>query len=119
MAHESTLSKRGRFWLGHIQQWQPLGVTQVEYCRAHKISVAAFKWWRGRLAKRGFHTEASLTLTKKASKRPAFVELTKSHTATVAHRYEIHFGSDRRLSIAQGFDSQEVAELVSILEPSC
>jgi len=119
MAHESTLSQRGRFWLGHIQQWQPSGVTQVEYCRDHKISVAAFKWWRGRLAKRGFHTEASLTLTKKTSKRPSFVELTKSDAATVGPRYEIYLGSNRRLSIAQGFDSQEVAELVSILESSC
>ncbi len=119
MAHESTLSKRGRFWLGHIQQWQPLGVTQAEYCRNHKISVAAFKWWRSRLAKRGFRTEASLTLTKKISKRSAFVELTESRAVTVAHRYEVHFGSDKRLSIAQGFDSQEVADLVSILESSC
>ena len=56
MAHESTkiLSKRGQFWFGHIQQWQPLGVTQAEYCRSHKLSVAAFRWWRGRLARQGF-----------------------------------------------------------------
>lgn len=119
MAQESALSQRGRFWLEHIRRWQPMGVTQVQYCRNHKISVAAFKWWRGRLAKRGFDTEASLTLSKKASKHPTFVELTQSHTATLSHRYEIHVGSEKRLSIGQGFDPQEVAQLVAILDSTC
>ena len=44
-----SLSPRGRFWHKHVQQWGRSGTTQVQYCKEHKLSVTAFRWWRRKL----------------------------------------------------------------------
>jgi len=44
-----SLSSRGRFWRKHVEQWQRSGATQVQYCKEHHLSIAAFRWWRRKL----------------------------------------------------------------------
>ena len=124
MAHELTkpLTERGRYWVQHIRQWQQTEITQAEYCRGHHLSVAAFGWWRRQLIKQGVVSHKNQPGTvQTSSDRAAFVEVSTVDSLIQAPRYpyEITLTPSRRLGIHRGFDPQEVAALVSVLEPSC
>ncbi len=51
MAHKTlkSVSLQARSWRKHVQQWGRSGATQVQYCKEHKLSVSAFRWWRRKL----------------------------------------------------------------------
>jgi len=38
-------------WQCHIEQWQSSSLTQPEYCRQHRLSLATFGYWRKKLKK--------------------------------------------------------------------
>ncbi|MGC8495226.1 MAG: IS66 family insertion sequence element accessory protein TnpA [Syntrophobacteraceae bacterium] len=44
---KSNLSRSGkqRFWEEHFAGWESSGVSQVEYCRSHKISLRSFQYF--------------------------------------------------------------------------
>ena len=37
------------FWKRHIKEWGRIGITQIEYCRQHKLSAKSFTYWKRRL----------------------------------------------------------------------
>jgi len=123
MTHDSinNLSQRGQYWLGHIQQWRKSNTTQCEYCRNRDISVTAFRWWRRQLIRKGIDLSQACDSNAAQSSSGPFVEV--SFTRRTAGRdsvvYEIVLLNQRRLCLAEGFDPDAVAALVSILEPRC
>jgi len=113
-----SLSSRGRFWHKHVQQWERSGATQVQYCQEHKLSVAAFRWWRRQLA------DDQPVLAPRKGSRPAsdstFTEIHIPHSgAAAAYAYEIILPNRTQLRLCQNFDVQAVSALVSVLGASC
>jgi hypothetical protein len=114
-----SLSPRGRFWHKHVQQWGRSGATQVQYCKEHKLSVSAFRWWRRKLKR-----ELPAPSRRKGS-RPAFVptfteiRLPQGGEAVSVYAYEIILPNRTQLRLRQNFDAEAVSALVSVLGASC
>jgi hypothetical protein len=101
-----------------VEEYLASGRTQWEYCRAVGVSIGTLQYWlrqvhgeveadeiefRGRPEDRHFvevKLDASIALPRK----------------TDAPGYEIVLGNGRRLRVGGGFDGQEVAALLAILE---
>jgi len=113
-----SLSPRGRFWHKQAQQWQRSGATQVQYCQEHKLSVAAFRWWRRQLA------DDQPVLAPRKGSRPASVpasteiRLPQSGEAASGYAYEIILPNRTQLRLRQDFDAEAVSTLVSVLGAS-
>jgi len=115
------LTQRGRYWLKHIRRWQQSHSTQCEYCRQRDLSITAFRWWRSELVRKGIDVSQAGDSNRTDGESGSFVELALTHQ--LASRgsavYEIVLSNQRRLCLAEGFDPDAVASLVSILEARC
>jgi len=114
------LTKRGRFWKTHIEQWQATNVTQIQYCKERGISLCAFRWWRRRLDLRGEIQPASKRST--ASKPTALfaeVPIQMLHEATAGYTYEIVLPNQVQLRIKKHFEPEAVTALLSLLGRAC
>ena len=123
MTHASRedLTKRGRYWLEHIRQWQQSHSTQSEYCRRRDLSVTAFRWWRGELIRKGIDLSHGGDSHRTDGTSGSFVELALAHQVVSQGStvYEIVLSNHRRLCLSERFDPDAVATLVSILETRC
>jgi hypothetical protein len=113
-----SLSPRGRFWHKQVQQWQRSGATQVQYCQEHKLSVAAFRWWRRKLV-----DDPPAPGSRKRSRSasvPTFTEIRIPHgSETAPYAYEIVLPNGAHLRLCRNFDVQAVSSLVSLLGVPC
>lgn len=113
-----SLSPRGRFWHKQVQQWQRSGATQVQYCQEHKLSVAAFRWWRRKLV-----DDPPAPGPRKRSRPasvPTFTEIRIPHgSETAAYAYEIVLPNGAHVRLRRDFDVQAVSSLVSLLGVPC
>ncbi len=114
-----SLSPRGRFWHKQVQQWQRSGATQVQYCQEHKLSVAAFRWWRRQLA-----DDQPARVPEKRSRPvsvPTFTEIRipEGSEAAAPYAYEIVLPNGAHLRLCRNFDVQAVSALVSLLGVPC
>jgi hypothetical protein len=116
------ISKRGCFWLRHIQMWQQSDQTQVSYCRGCELSVSAFRWWRYRLMREGILADkdtSARTLPPEESRSFVEISVTEPKQPMGVAPYEIILTCHRRLLIAENFEDQAVVRLLSILEHRC
>ncbi|MBN1361617.1 MAG: hypothetical protein JW993_13545 [Sedimentisphaerales bacterium] len=117
------LTERGRFWLRHLERWQPSGLSQVRYCREHQLSVAAFGWWKGQLSSRRKQPQAGTGACDEIGDEGTFVELSwpdigqRETSASVV--YEIALAGGRRLRLGPHFKPEQVRQLVTLLERGC
>ena len=125
MAHmEHTLSKpltkRGRFWLTHVEQWQASNTTQIRYCKEQGISLCAFRWWRRRLDLRG---EIQSAKGGRAAPNPAVtfaeVPIHMLHEAAAGYAYEITLPNQVQLRVKKHFEPEAVTSLLALLERAC
>lgn len=114
-----SLTPRGRFWHKHVRQWGRSGATQVQYCKEHKLSVAAFRWWRRKLAD-GPPAPGPRKRSRPTSV-PTFTEICipQGSEAMAAYAYEIVLPNRTQLRLRQNFDAESVAALVSLLGVPC
>jgi len=114
-----SLSPRGRFWQRHIQQWQKSGATQSRYCREHDLSIAAFHWWRRKLARGGSGRESPKELP--VAPVPIFTEIRipEGDPAPAMYPYEILLPNRIHVRLRQNFDTEAVSRLVSVLGAPC
>jgi len=113
-----SLSPRGRFWHKQVQQWQRSGATQVQYCQEHKLSVAAFRWWRCKLVD-DLPAPGPRKRSRPASV-PTFTEIRIPQGGeTAVYAYEIVLPNRTRLRLRRNFDAQAVSALVSLLGVPC
>jgi len=103
----------------HVQQWGRSGATQVQYCKEHKLSVSAFRWWRRKL--RGEPPVAGPRKGSRPASVPTFTEirLPPGPEAVSAYAYEIILPNRTQLRLRQNFDAEAVSTLVSVLGGSC
>lgn len=113
-----SLTPRGRFWRKHVQQWGRSGATQVQYCKEHELSVAAFRWWRRKLV----DDPPALVPAKRSrpTSGPTFTEIRIPQGGeAAAYAYEIILSNRTQLRLCRNFDVQAVLALVSVLGVSC
>jgi hypothetical protein len=114
-----SLSPRGRFWRKHVQQWQRSGATQSQYCREQDLSIAAFHWWRRKLApgQPGVDPQKE----QPTSPTPTFTEIRIPAVGTpaAAYAYEIILPNRTEVRLRQNFDAEAVAALISLLGAPC
>lgn len=114
MAKTKKKTSRAVYWQEHTVQWSKSGLTQAEYCRRNKISVAAFNWWKQQFQKK--------SKTKKdSSTSMQFVEVHDVPTSYAAHdeTYEIVLSRDRTIRVGHDFDSDVLKRLITMLESRC
>ena len=121
-----SLTERGRFWLRHLRQWQEAGGSQVQYCRQHDLSAAAFGWWKRRLNQRPQNGGLGPRVhTRAAVSRRRFVEIPISLANGSAppqadqFTYEISLGNQRCLRLQKDFAVHQVEQLLTLLETRC
>jgi hypothetical protein len=113
-----SLTPRGRFWHKHVQQWGRSGATHAQYCQEHKLSVAAFRWWRRKLV--DDQPASSSRKRSRPASAPAFTEIRIPESgAGAAYAYEIILPNRTQLRLRQNFDVQAVSALLSALGASC
>lgn len=114
-----SLTPRGRFWRKHVEQWQRSGATQVQYCQEHKLSVAAFRWWRRKLVDNQPARVPGKELAPASVPTFTEIRIPPGGEATAAYAYEIVLPNRTQLRLRQDFDVQVVSALVSALGASC
>jgi hypothetical protein len=123
MAAGRQLSVRGRFWLRHLGRWEASGLSQAQYCREHKLSVAAFGWWKGQLSRGRKRRHSGTTTHKATAQKGTFVEVALASSdrteASDSAVYEIALAHDRCLRLGRGFESERVRQLLALLEERC
>jgi hypothetical protein len=85
----------------------------------HKLSVAAFRWWRRKLTPG--HPAVDSQEELPLAPVPTFTEIRipEGDTAAAAYPYEIILPDRTQLRLRQNFDAEAVTALVSLLRASC
>jgi len=107
MTNNRSRAGRQQFWEEHLEKWNASELSQGEYCRHNKISEKSFQYWK-RKVKRNNAVPALVELTLPKSLP---VPLLSSHPQlclVVGQRY--------RIEIGKGFDSQDLEQVVRVLE---
>jgi hypothetical protein len=111
MAKTKKKTSRAVYWQKHISQWSESGLSQAEYCRRKKLSVAAFNWWKRHLRKKS-------KALKDTSTSMQFVEV---HGVSPAHSghdetYEVVLSRCRTIRVGRGFDPDVLKRLITVVE---
>ncbi len=103
------LSRCGKqqFWKEHIEKWNASELSQGEYCRRNKISEKSFQYWK-RKAKRNNAVPALVELRLPKSLPVPLLSFHPQLCLVVGQRY--------RIEIGKGFDSQDLEQVVRVLE---
>lgn len=99
-----------QFWRKQCRRWEKSGLVQAEFCRRHRISLAALRWWRGEINRRD--------RTRSKSGRPAFlpVRVVPASTTPAAGVLEVEVRGGRVLRVRQDFDPLLLRKVVAALE---
>jgi hypothetical protein len=114
------LTKRGRFWKTHVEQWQASNLTQVQYCKDQGISLCAFRWWRRRLARPG-----EIQPPKRRGDAPnpiihfAEVPMPMLQEVALGYAYEITLPNQMQLRVTKHFEPETVSTLLVLLGQAC
>jgi hypothetical protein len=114
-----SLSPRGRFWRKHVEQWQRSGATQVQYCKEHRLSIAAFRWWRRKLTPGRPAGGSPKDLLPVPVPNFTEIRLPEGGAAATVYAYEINLPNRTQLRLRQNFDARAVSSLVSLLGALC
>ena len=118
-----SLTERGQFWLGHLQRWRQSGLSQTQYCRQRRLSVAAFGWWKGQLSATRIPVRSPGTRSVRGTKKGSFIELTAAGLGGASSGqeavYEVVLSNRRCLRLGHGFDPEQVRQLLTLLESRC
>ena len=93
--------ERRRFWEHHLEQCHTSGLSQVEYCRRHGLSIKTFTYYKRTIAK------APLTLVE--------VPLTAAVLSSPGP-LSLAVGSRYTIGIEPGFDAETLRRLLEVLD---
>ncbi len=97
-----------------IGEYVESGMTQREFCGREGISVGTLTYWLRRIGNTGMDEEAGRTsLVEVQVVEDGEPRVAKDHERP---GYEIILSGERRLRIPTGFDADEVAVLLAVLE---
>ena len=96
---------RREFWTGHVEEWKRGGLSQVGYCRKHRISIKSFAYWKRKLTS----SEPSTSL----------VEVPRLKVSEVFVRPRplcLRIGDRYAIDIDRDFDTETLVRLLRIME---
>ncbi len=94
--------------LNHIKSWQQSGITQVEYCRRHQITVKKLEYWLRKSRKACALQFVPVPLTPEPPVRQTFSGFEPSGLA-------VNFGGSAQLEIGKNFDSDTLVRFMRIV----
>jgi hypothetical protein len=97
--HRTTRQQKRQYWQAHDDACRKSGLTRIEYCQQHHLSLKTFAYWRHRIK-----TEAvpvKLVQLSSALQQP-----------TTALRL---FVNGCGIEVSDGFNAQTLSEVVSVL----
>ena len=97
-------------WRDRINTWKDSGQSQKEFCKAHHLSFASFRRWRGI-----FKAEAAEGVI--ATAEPVRFLPVRVHEPTYTN-LTIHIQDDWRIEISKGFDPQLLRQVLQMLRAS-
>ena len=101
--------QKKEFWKNHIEECEKGGLSQVEYCQAHKIPLSTFGYWKRKL-NQGVKTKPVFYPIAIA---PDHSRNDNEHTTgLILHLQNRRFS----LEIENGFSASTLSRVVSTLE---
>ncbi len=120
---------RSVYWRGHIQSWISSGLTQVDFCQQHELSLPAFRWWRWKLKQEDAENEALSTPQESSgqSMRLVPVRVVERELAGLpaprvsasgerATTFEVLLESGTCIRVPEDFDAESLGRLLRTLE---
>jgi len=95
--------EKRKYWEQHIEQWSRIELTQVEYCRRHKLSVKSFTYWKGR-----FGQKSSVSFVP-VQVKPETVTAAGISSALIVSK------DGYRIEINEGFNPAALAEVLKAI----
>ena len=94
---------KAEYWRGHLERWGESGMKASDYCRREGLSTSSLWYWSSKFANQSSQAQGMVKLTVGVSKpeHPPF-------EVVVSDRY--------RVLLPAGFDANELARLLSVLE---
>jgi hypothetical protein len=126
----SDRESRAAYWRQVSEDWSRSGLTQVAFCRQRRISLPSLQWWRCELKRRrdvsGRSKPAQIAargdrLSPKRRRRTQahFTPVTLlPSTGLLTQSWEVVLTNGRTIRVPRGFDGEELARAISILEPA-
>ena len=103
-----------KFYFDHIQQWKESHLSQVQYCKTHRIPVTNFKYWRNKCQepKTPIITETTFTPIKiKEQQNPQPI----TAKGQPPQRLRITLANGLKLSLPMDTDLQRIRPLLQSL----
>jgi transposase len=105
--------QRRTYWQGQLAAWLKSGLTQTEFCRRQKISVAALGWWKARFAR----AAKDSGFPGPSAGRFVEVKMTESRAGgRWDFSYEVVLANGRSVRVGAGFDDEQVGRLIRVAE---
>ena len=90
--------RTSEFWQGHVEAWRQSGLTQVDYCASHELSIKSFYRWRRKEETESIASAApSLTLVPISVAAPVPNGIVRLHSPG-GWRIELPTGNTLRLA---------------------
>lgn len=111
-------AEREKHWRGLVRRWRASGLNQADFCRKHRLSIPAFRWWKQELERRDARN-------RKAHDRPAGtaaahflpVKVVQTpHPESRSGLVELELQGGRILRVRPGFDPDLLVKIISVLE---
>lgn len=120
---------RSVYWRGQIQSWISSGLTQVEFCQHHELSLPAFRWWRWKLKQEDAKNEAlsapqetngqSMRLVPVRVVEPELASSPVPRVSAPSERtstFEVRLQSGTCIRVPGDFDAESLGRLLRTLE---
>jgi len=94
-----------RIWKAHIERWQQSGLSQVAYCREHRLTLHQFYYWKKKLVQPD--TDISFVPLDLSQHLPVVVKATSLNLFTP---------SGYKIEVGQGFDPATLKQLINTVQ---
>ena len=106
LSRAEQLEQKRTYWKQHIESWQQMGLTQVEYCRRNNLKHHQLVYWKKRFLK----TEADVSFVPLKLEDLLDIPAQSDH----APLYLV-INNHLKIEISAGFDAQLLRQLLFAL----
>jgi hypothetical protein len=115
--------KKESQWLDTLSKWKESDQKASEYCRAHKLNVNNFHWWKRVLVERGKWKQAEPKKKSNLDPHDAQVKFTPVHlvrkessaVSKDTEKIELKVGANYRIGLPNDFEPATLNRLLDVL----
>jgi hypothetical protein len=109
-------AERERLWRKQVRRWQASGLNQADFCRLHRLSIPAFRWWKQEVARRDARPRKDLSRPAAAAHFLPVKIVQAPDSEPNRGLVELELQGGRVLRVRRGFDPDLLVKLMSVLE---